>query len=307
VSAQLDSTAEEEEGGDGALPIVPDVSGSPPHDSKMRQISQGVEDITWKNMAKDPSLQPEKPSEETQQEPMNTDNDLKPAVEEVQVPPLLRGENPPQVLDGDGDEEHAGEADPPEVPPDAQKDGPTLLENIVSTPPRQSSSPPPASPTKKEGSLSRHGSNESLDQEKGLKRKLADRSISERHVPSDLLPEKDDIPSTSLKRLRDDPDKDDNPREPKRPTPPPDGENVSGPAIASSGETTSRLPSTAQAPSPSQETSSTASASASTPVSVSLALIQQIILSLVYLEWLHGLRIYELAIRESDRSQPLLR
>ena len=59
ISAQLDSTAEEEERSGSSSPIIPDVNGSPPHESKIRQISQGVEEITWQNMAKQPSPQPE--------------------------------------------------------------------------------------------------------------------------------------------------------------------------------------------------------------------------------------------------------
>lgn len=259
MSAQLDATEEEEES-EGALGLVPDVSGSPRHESKIRQISQGVEDITWQNMAKQPTPEPEaeQPSAEDQHEPMDAESTQPDEKEAVQVPPLMRGENPPQVLDGDGAEEHAGEADPAEVPPSAQAEDPIPVQgNIASTPPKTSSPPyPPSSPVREPASLSRRGSDESMDQEKGLKRKLADRTVSDRKVPEDLLAGKDVAKHVgAVKRPRDDPDADENPRETKRPTPPPDEEKEaeSAPTTASTSQAASQEPSKPSTPNLSQE------------------------------------------------------
>ena len=60
MSAQLDATEEEDEAADAPSAAEPaQGGGSPRHESKIRQISQGVEDITWQNMAKQPSPMPE--------------------------------------------------------------------------------------------------------------------------------------------------------------------------------------------------------------------------------------------------------
>lgn len=65
---------------------------------------------------------------------------------------------------------------------------------------------------------SRHASDsDSSDSDKGLKRKLADRATSQ--GPENLAPL---VSTESAKRPRDDTDKDDNPRESKRPSPPPE-------------------------------------------------------------------------------------
>lgn len=63
----------------------------------------------------------------------------------------------------------------------------------------------------------RPSDSDSGDSEKGLKRKLADRGTSQ--GPENLVP----LPSAEpAKRPRDDTDKDENPRESKRPSPPPE-------------------------------------------------------------------------------------
>lgn len=139
MSAQLDTTAELEEGGDSAPASTQSLSGSPPHESKMRQISQGVEDLTWQNMPKqstpelDDQPQPEAEQDqdssavEGQHEPMDAENvsDNQQASDDGQqeaqgetvIPPSLRGENLPLIVDNDGADEHAGEADPAAAPP----------------------------------------------------------------------------------------------------------------------------------------------------------------------------------------------
>ena len=228
MSAHLDATEEEEEGGDNALGLVPDVSGSPRHENKIRQISQGVEDITWQNMTKGASPAPEK--ENDQQEDMDTEHDQPPQhdaqEESLDVPILLRTENQPPMLHDAREDEHTGATDPVEAPTSALLEDPIPVDgNVASDPPHAPKEPSPTSPAEEPSSLSRHGSDESMDQDKTLKRKLADRSISDRKLPQDALSEQDDTkPSASMKRPREEPDADENPRETKRPTPPPDEE-----------------------------------------------------------------------------------
>ncbi|EKM50689.1 uncharacterized protein PHACADRAFT_264095 [Phanerochaete carnosa HHB-10118-sp] len=256
LSTQLDATEEEDEAADAPTAIESEQGGgSPRHESKIRQISQGVEDLTWQNMPKQPSPgpEPEEPvAEETTEHEMAIEEMQYDKQETITVPPLLRGENPPMALDGDGDEEHAGEADPAEVPPEAQHDDHTLQENIVSAPPHSFSTPPDlAEPPEK--AISRRASEESMDQEKGLKRKLGDRTVSDHKDLEEQLVEQDAKKASASKRPRDDPDKDANPREPKRPTPPPDEEKrkeaeATGVANANSSRTTSQERSKASTP-----------------------------------------------------------
>lgn len=294
VSAQLDPTEEEDE--DSVQ------SCSPPHDIKIRQISQGVEDITWQNMHKEqvPDVRKDHDMDVAYEQ---EDEKIEAKVaegEEIAVPPaMLQGENPPIIAEEESEMDQGGAADPAEVPPDAQLSDPEDLTSaemhpevsststippisvspsqtpasphiashpIASPPasPRQApasplqaplsspqapdplpqapASPPqapaspnqaPASPTQAPESplqvpltppLSRRGSES--DQEKGVKRKLADRTVSERLVPEEVSHKVNGVvPAASTgatKRPRDDPEADANPRVTKRPTPPPD-------------------------------------------------------------------------------------
>ncbi|KAJ7300877.1 hypothetical protein DFH08DRAFT_907770 [Mycena albidolilacea] len=173
----LDSTAEEEDSvmtrsrsrspgldGDG------DVSVSPPHEMKIRvrQISQGVEDLSWQNMQ---NASPEKAKAlDSQPE----DSDL--------------------IESGDGSAEI--KVDPPSS--DGALDVPPT--DAVTVPARRDSD------------------SDSGEKEKGLKRKFLERGSSAGP------PENGDTQAAAepLKRPRDDPDKDENPRETKRPSPPPE-------------------------------------------------------------------------------------
>ena len=312
MSAQFDATEEEDEAADGASAGEPEQgSGSPRHESKMRQISQGVEDLTWQNMAKHPSPEPEdeeREVEETAEHEMADEeqqDDQQDAF--IIVSPLLRGENPPMAIDSDGDEEHAGEADPAEIPPAAQHDDPTLLENIVTTPPSRTSQTPPESPEK---GVSRRASDESMDQEKRLKRKLGDRTISDHKLPEELLAEKDAGKATAAKRPRDDPDDDVNPRETKRPTPPPDksekkGVEPSASATAGSSPTASQEQSKASTPVSSQEHTAQASSTAA-PKLVRLVLSAIKLMLILAIERLHGIRFDRLAVRHCEGPQYVL-
>lgn len=287
--------------------LVPDVSGSPQHETKIRQISQGVEDITWQNMAKEPSPAPEK--RDDQQEAMDTEHEQKEVRDElIQPPPVLRGENPPQVLDNDGEEEHAGEADPAEVPPSVQPEDPISVDgNASSTPPEAVVEPIPKSTVQPPSSLSRRGSDESMDQEKGLKRKLADRSVSDRKFPEDVLAEMDAAKSsTSAKRPRDDPDADENPRETKRPTPPPDEEKEADSPLPSTAST-SLAPSEAQSKVSTPKLSQEPLPSVSTPKLVCIGHCTIMpYLSNIEIEWLYGICFDELSLRVGQRTEFVL-
>ncbi|KAJ6519017.1 hypothetical protein C8R45DRAFT_950025 [Mycena sanguinolenta] len=187
----LDSTAEEEDGPmtrsrsrSPSPGLDADVSVSPPHEMKIRvrQISQGVEDLSWQNMK---NASPEK------------------------LTTLLVGSDP------DGSTEIKVDA---EEPPSS--------DGAIDVPVFESSGVAPAVPLSRRDSDSDSG-----EKEKGLKRKYLERGSSAGP------PENGDdskAPAEPLKRLRDDPDKDENPRETKRPSPPPeqDAPNSLPPAAA---------------------------------------------------------------------------
>ncbi|KAJ7504209.1 hypothetical protein B0H11DRAFT_507571 [Mycena galericulata] len=170
----LDSTAEEEDGlmtrSRSPSPAF-DASVSPPQEMKMRvrQISQGVEDLRWQNMQ---NATPEKTTA------------LAPFV---------------GVESADGSTEIKVDPEEPQ-----SSDGAI---DVSSTADLQSST------------SRRDSDSDSGEKEKGLKRKFLERGTSAGP------PENGDeakAPTEPLKRLRDDPDKDENPRETKRPSPPPE-------------------------------------------------------------------------------------
>ncbi|KAH9832541.1 uncharacterized protein C8Q71DRAFT_776937 [Rhodofomes roseus] len=246
TSTQLDATEEEEEEESGS-----GVSESPPTESKIRQISQGVEDMTWKHIRKDSTSERDHEMDVHNAE-TKTDHQITTEVsdthegvaaqrgddleeepikakvaggDEVAVPPvLLQGENPPQIIDNVGEDEHAGQADPAEVPPDAQPSDPAPLFDNPEVHPEVSatSAIPPVPPSS--SPHSRRSSESEAEAEKGLKRKLRDRTVSERFVPGEV---EEHTSATApkagaTKRQRDDADSDANPRVTKRPTPPPE-------------------------------------------------------------------------------------
>ncbi|KAI0640738.1 hypothetical protein C8Q79DRAFT_1004119 [Trametes meyenii] len=226
------------------------LSGSPPHETKIRQISQGVEDITWKNMKKDRPESEQKmedivttipaqeanvaevarpiPSDQQEETPTNDNTADKPT--DVQVPTALEGENPPILNDSAGGFEDSGAAAGAEQPADSQVAGApepsTSHASSVSAASSSSSletesAPAPRLPPQRRDSDS--------DQEKGLKRKLGDRTVSERLLPGESVPGRSSTPPvTAAKRPRDDPEADPNTREKKRPTPPPEEDAKEG-------------------------------------------------------------------------------
>ncbi|KII85996.1 hypothetical protein PLICRDRAFT_44450 [Plicaturopsis crispa FD-325 SS-3] len=162
----LDATVEEGEGLGAAQARTPPrsysppISGTPLHEIKVRQISQGVEDINWKNKG--------------------------------------RVSNGTETM---GDSSAA---------PD------TI--DIAAHSASRSSSPKPTN-----GAHEQHPSRRSSesDNEKGLKRKLEDRAASQGPEASSSA-----VSADTNKRQRDDAGQDENPRETKRPTPPPESSDA---------------------------------------------------------------------------------
>ncbi|TBU22458.1 hypothetical protein BD311DRAFT_705467 [Dichomitus squalens] len=221
------------------------LNGSPPHETKVRQISQGVEDITWQNIKKSGSTEavPENgqdvsvgtdrestmegvadaqtPAETEQTQATGDTTQGADGQDEVTVPPLMRGENPP-ILDDAGGEEDTGAAAGAEHPADSHIPGAPEPSNEPTSPSESEKTvPEKVSDAPRLPSLHRRGSDS--DQEKGgLKRKLGDRTVSEALVPGEI-PGRNGVATVgATKRPRDDPEADPNTRERKRPTPPPE-------------------------------------------------------------------------------------
>lgn len=189
---RLDTTAEEEDNGSGSggsdstsPPILP----SPRQEMriKVRQISQGVEDISWKNM---------------QHATYDKDEDVEiDGVSEATPEPALK-----LTTQKDKVNCHAvmgGDARTPDISLLSQS-----IQNVQDNVTTVSSNLSPDTPTRP-----RRGSESA---EKGLKRKFLERGTSQ--GPTDE--ESSNVPEP-LKRPRDESDKDDNPRETKRVSPPP--------------------------------------------------------------------------------------
>ncbi|CAL1714112.1 unnamed protein product [Somion occarium] len=226
------------------------VSSSPPIETKVKMISRGVEDISWKGVQGHPSSTDGGDvvlSEAQQQTPPGSedggheqmDHEPTPAISERELEddksveealveqgftisvPL--GPNPPEVEDiSAGEDEHSGEADPAEIPSEGQperrsatpppsNDEPAAsaeskdakdVENqpqsqitppTLPSPPRSTSSassveptsrkpsPPPVTARKRSPPLAEETPGEV--HMAGMKRKLGDRTVSDRHVP----------------------------------------------------------------------------------------------------------------------------
>ncbi|KAH9939073.1 uncharacterized protein BXZ73DRAFT_44063 [Epithele typhae] len=245
----LESTKEEVE---EEMPTT----GSPPHETKIRQISQGVEDITWKNMKKDepadksPTLMDEDapaPAEDAQDvaipDAHGEHADAPPTAPaptgqalvgvEGQQPPALPppaasvGPNPPIVDDGEG----TGAAAGAEQPPDSRVAGAPQPSGAVATSAVVDSlQAPAASDQIPFGDVPRLPSSRrdsDSDGEKKLKRKLGDRTASAALDGVSMSRNGTPVPgAVATKRPRDDPEVDPNTREKKRPTPPPDEEKA---------------------------------------------------------------------------------
>ncbi|KAF8628700.1 hypothetical protein AX17_005923 [Amanita inopinata Kibby_2008] len=200
---QLDATEEEEDGASHSSSHSgsPPLGVSPPQEMKIkvRQISQGVEDMSWRNMK---SQSPEKEPHATH-DPGDEMPSQAPGNEE-ELDWIGRPVNGSDKLD---------EADetPPKSPADSQ----------------MSHSAPDISAGAKDHADATTSSSVAMPQhrmdpdsgDKGLKRKYVERGTSQGPQESSDLPKS---PAEPTKRLRDDPDRDENPRETKRPSPPPE-------------------------------------------------------------------------------------
>lgn len=192
--------------------MVISVSGSPPHETKMRQISEGVHGIEMKKS------DPEDGDHVAASTPFPTTEDAagedKPATHEE-----------PLTAAADSVIPDPGPAQPETTPPAIEP----LV--IIKDPPAPSDRPKRASADYLlPFPATRRGSDSSIEQEKGLKRKLGDRAVSESREAESVgkkasKKEVTDAATTcaiGTKRARDGEDKDPNPKEPKRPSPPPD-------------------------------------------------------------------------------------
>ena len=203
---RLDPTVEEEDNGSGSggsESTTPPILVSPRQEMriKVRQISQGVEDISWKNMQhttydKDEGVGIDGLSETTP-EPA-----LKLTTQKDKV-------NFHAVMDGDDSF--------PRTPDISLLSQP--IQNVQDDATATSSNLSPDTPTRP-----RRGSDGG---EKGLKRKFLERGTSQGPTDEEL----NHVPEP-LKRPRDESDKDDNPRETKRPSPPPSPPKSSAPLKA---------------------------------------------------------------------------
>ncbi|KAM6497278.1 hypothetical protein JOM56_007751 [Amanita muscaria] len=205
---QLGTTEEEEDAGSQASSQSgsPPLGISPPQELKMkvRQISRGVEDLSWR---KNKSESPEGRSQSrTRQQG-----------EDVQLPPQNqsqasvakeREDRGKPLNQGDKVEENNT---PPKSPTESHRS--QSVPDI-----RQSSKEHEDATTIPHTVKTQHLRTDS-DGDKGLKRKFLERGTSQ--GPQDT-PDTPKSPAEPTKRLRDDPDRDENPREAKRPSPPPE-------------------------------------------------------------------------------------
>ena len=208
--------------------MVISVSGSPPHETKMRQISEGVHGIEMKkkDQGDDDRVVTSTPFPTTEDPEGDEDSptdfeEPHASLTDSAVPDLLQPETAASGAE-----------------PSAVNDEPLAL---LDRPKRASADyllPFPGS---------RRGSDSSIEQEKGLKRKLGDRAVSESREAECVgkkAPKKDvtDAATTcaaGTKRARDEEDKDPNPKEAKRPSPPPEKTaktEVKEPPVASSSK-----------------------------------------------------------------------
>lgn len=209
----------EEDTGSGRDMVI-SVSRSPPHETKMRQISEGVHGIEKKKA--DPE-------------------DDGHAIISTSFPP---------TEDAVGLEKSADHEQPPSETPDPQPETPPPIVDppaVIKDP-----SVPPDRPKRRSSDYllpfpGMRGSDSSVEQEKGLKRKLGDRAVSESREAESTgkKASKKDVTDEATtcvvgtKRARDGEGMDPNPKEAKRPSPPPDkivkAETEKPPVISSSG------------------------------------------------------------------------
>ena len=206
--------------------MVISVSGSPPHETKMRQISEGVHGIEMKKVAAGDGghvvvLTPFPTAEDT------TVKRKSPVPEEP-----LPAPTDSVVADGTATTVVRSPSVSDDVVPPLDRKKRASADSLAPVP------------------GSRRGSDSSVEQEKGLKRKFGDRAVSESREAERVgkkASKKDitDAATTSAagtKRARDDEGKDPNPKEAKRPSPPPEKTaktDAKEPPVASSSKVVS--------------------------------------------------------------------
>lgn len=219
----------EEDKGDEHEKVI-SVSGSPPHETKMRQASKGAHGVEIKK------------------------------ADQEDGGGRLAASTPFPATEGATDEDKSTNreetstkvADP--VPPDPDIAQPKSTSSVVESPAVVEDPPAPLDKPKRASADyllpfpgMRRGSDSSVEQEKGLKRKLGDRAVSESREAESVgkKASKKDVTDAATtcavgtKRARDEGNKDPNPKEPKRPSPPPDKtvktETEKPPVVSSSG------------------------------------------------------------------------
>ncbi len=166
---------------------------------KVRQISRGVEDLSWR---KNKSESPEGRPRSTQRE----DSEVLASQSTVNEDRNEAG----KPLDREEDNET-----PPKSPVDSQISQSTPDVRLRA---QEHEAPQVA--------VSKHSRRDSEGGDKGLKRKYLERGTSQGPQDTSDLPKS---PAEPTKRLRDDPDRDENPRETKRPSPPPEKTQTKSP------------------------------------------------------------------------------
>lgn len=204
--------AVEEDSGDGHKMVI-SVSGSPPHETKMRQISEGVHGIGMEKTDSGDNDRVVTPTpfpttEDTEGDDKSRQNSMEPRATptDCAVPDVVQ----PEI--SVSSTESSAIVDEPLTPLDRPK--------------RASADYFLPFPSSRRGS----DSDSSVEQEKGLKRKLGDRAVSEtreaecvgKKASKKELTDAATTCAVGTKRVHDEKDKDPNPKEGKRPSPPPE-------------------------------------------------------------------------------------
>lgn len=197
----LETTEEEDETPPESPTKVPvDLSTSPPYETKVRQISRKVRGMKWDDKEKStPELSQDTQeiiAEPAEPQPHTGNGDLQPPVEIIQDE---------QIIPEDREEFEAASPKEPITPVDDEPQTP-----VEAVPESSKDSGPPPSTTQTIES-------EPDEQDKVLKRKIGERQTSAGPEEQPAKPT-----AEASKRARDDNEEDVNPRERKRPTPPPE-------------------------------------------------------------------------------------
>ncbi|EGN91821.1 hypothetical protein SERLA73DRAFT_164348 [Serpula lacrymans var. lacrymans S7.3] len=220
---QLDTTVEEDDAQQRSRtpshPHSPPLSVSPPHEVKVRQISQGVEDISWRQ-----KLTGAAGAALSSQE-RDTDHDVDSGGDDG-VARAASGED--DMVQGEGDDKDGevgvgagavlggageGEGSVDDDERAARRESGYSLASATGEAEDSVDSAPGALTTR------RRSDSDNGECGGGLKRKLGDRGTSQGPLDSESVSAKP--AAEPVKRPRDDVDKDDNPRVTKRPSPPP--------------------------------------------------------------------------------------